>query len=85
MVFRQRYYFEREHEKPRCRYTSGAAVRLVDGTKLARHAAAIRPASLITDEPASTLGLRTSRQHMPTASRAGARRPPSSSDHDEAP
>ena len=65
MVFRQRYYFEREHENPRCRYTSGAAVRLVDGTKLARHATAIRAASLITDEPASTLGLRTSSGSTP--------------------
>ncbi len=34
-------------------------MRLVDPTKLARHAAAIRAASLITNEPASTLGLRT--------------------------
>jgi hypothetical protein len=47
MVLRQRYYFEREREKTRCRYTSGAAVRLADETKLARHATAIRAASLI--------------------------------------
>jgi hypothetical protein len=60
MVFRQRYYFEPEQEKPGCRYTGGAAVRLVDPTKLARHAAAIRAASLITDTPSSMLSLRTS-------------------------
>ena len=51
MVFRHRYYFEREQEKPGCRHTSGAAVRLADRTRLARHAAAIRAASLITNEP----------------------------------
>ena len=65
MVLRQRYYFEREQEKPGCRYTSGAAVRLVDPTKLARHATAIRAASLITAKPASTLGLRTSSGSTP--------------------
>ena len=37
MVFRHRCYFERYQEKPGCRHTSGA-VRLADGTRLARHA-----------------------------------------------
>ena len=59
MVLRQRYYFEREHEGLVAAYASGAAAWLVDGTKLARQAAAIRPASLITDEPASMLSLTT--------------------------
>jgi hypothetical protein len=61
---------------------SDAAVRLADETMLAGHAAAIRAASLITDEPASMLSLRTGG----TAARPGGiasdrtRQRPSSSD-----
>ena len=58
-------------------------MRLADPTKLARHAAAIRAASLITNEP--SVDIRSEdlrRQHLPTASRAIARQRPSSSDRD---